>query len=105
MRVFHVESPRGSAALVGHNYLDGRFYCRTRSESFRKAFNEVCAKTLTRFTREGRTLYAYSFGPGDHGWVDAVLSEVCRGDWVYAELDSKKVTGSFDDLVEEYLLD
>jgi hypothetical protein len=103
MQFFHVTAPQGSAALVYHSYLDGQCYCRTRSDSFRKAFDEVCARTLNRFVRENQTLYAYPFGPGDHGWAEAVLSEVCQGDWVYEELDPKTVTGSFDDLVERYL--
>jgi len=103
MRFFHVGSSRGSVALIYHSYLDGQYYCRTRSESFRKAFDAVCGRLLSRFTRENRNLYAYSFGPGDQGWVDAVLAEVCNDEWSYEELDARKVTGSFDDLVETYL--
>ena len=104
MRFFLIKLDDNPIAVVAHEYKDGGFYCRSNSESFRRAFDVVCKRTDTKYVKDDNQLRLYAYDSREQSWIDNVLDKTCNEPWNSEELKVDH-TVSFENLVDEYLID
>ena len=103
MRAFAVRSNAGkTVALVFHDYLSQVYYCRTRSESFRRAFDAVSVKSRVKLSKSGRNVKISEYGPGDYKWSENMLWTLCGTSFTFQEVEDKS---NPDTLVDSFLCD
>ncbi len=104
MRTFIIMLNEVPTSLVFHDPKNAVYYCRSKSEAFRRAFNAVCGRILNTFVKENNSLFACSYGPADYDWIDKVLEELCVGVWAFKEIESlQSGETNIDEVVSKYL--
>lgn len=100
MRAFAVRNSAGlPVALVFHDYLSQVYYCRTRSESFRRAFDAVSVKSRVRLSKSGKNVKISEYGPTDYKWSEKMLRTLCGTSYTFKEVEDKS---SPDILVDRF---
>lgn len=106
MRYFIVQEPDEKIiAVVLHDYRKATFICRSKTESFLRAFNHVCDITDTQFVRTDKGLAVQEYGARDYGWIDTVLSKLLGAFWTLKEQgEMSPAEEGIDELASRYLL-
>lgn len=87
MKVFVINREAAVVSLVFHDYIDGSYFCKSTSESFKKVFNNFCLKSSTKLIkREGKVL-KIDFDSFNYGWMENVLGKFCNGFWIISEMN------------------
>ena len=105
MRYFVVRHEEVPVAVVFHDYRDQTFQCRSRSESFLRAFNAVCSRAGVGFSREDNLLLAVQNGPEDYDWMEPLLDQVCIDYWSVSDKgEIQSLESSVDAVIQQYLV-
>lgn len=106
MRYFVIGDPKGKIAIVFHDYVNNYVLCRSKKDSFRKAFDAVVNKTDSRFSKKDKMLVLEVFDVANYDWIDGVLDKVCSNDY-WKIVDSGELVGSeqnIDSKISEILI-
>jgi len=105
VRYFVVTDPTElPVAVVFHDYRDQVLYCRSKKESFLRAFNAVCARSGIEFVKEDAVLRAVQHGPEDYDWMGLILDQVCEDYWSVSDIGEVRHTEvSVDAVIQRYL--
>lgn len=105
MRFFVVQHEEIPVAVVFHDYRDQTFQCRSRRESFLRAFNAVCSRSEIEFVRDEEILRAVVRGPEDYDWVEYILDQACGDYWSVSDIGEIQPTeANVDAVIQRYLV-
>jgi len=102
MRIFLVSSDNLPIALISHDYLRGLYCCRSKNESFRRAF-DINVQPLHKFVKSGNDTNMVSSEITDYDWIDPIIKKLSNDKWFFKELDLKENMSSFEELVDTHL--
>lgn len=104
MRYFVVLREEVPVAVVFHDYRDQTFHCRSRHESFLRAFNAVCSRSGVEFVREGDVLRAVQSGPEEYDWIESILDQACGDYWSLSDTGEIQAgEAGIDTVIQKYL--
>lgn len=105
MRYFVVQHEEVPVAVVFHDYREQTFQCRSRRESFLRAFNAVCSRSGVEFFREDDVLSAVQRGPEEYDWMGSILDQICGDYWSVSDTGEIQSTeASVDAVIRQYLV-
>lgn len=91
-------------AVVFHDYLTSYYMIRSKSESFRKAFEaSVRSVGSLQFKQSGESLKAHAIDPESIYWIKEVLKKACGNYWEVAKSGEVPGASNTDKIAESYL--
>lgn len=101
-----VDKDFDNIAVVFHDYKIGTFHCRSKVESFLRAFDAVCQKSDIQLVKDEKSdiLRAVYKGPKGYNWIDPILDQLCGDYWYVGDTgDIPNTEFNIDSTLEQFL--